>query len=229
MTRSSDEQEIRDAVVVKLCEFFPDARIIHEMNVGHGKNRIDVAAVTPMMIYAVEIKSEKDTLKRLSDQLSAFTQCCHSVVVAAHEKFFDHFQYDDGSNGFTESEALRQIIRKCPAHVSTWCYPIPEQEGLLSEINAWKLRDFWPRLPDTRELMILLWTSELRVMAGRLGMEVKGLNQISGTKLREIMWHQLTGHQITKEVCAALRAREFAEADAPIPLPETQPEQTAIL
>ncbi|MGX1741606.1 hypothetical protein ACWIEX_08630 [Bosea sp. NPDC055353] len=86
---SADEEEIRAAVIVRLRELMPNARLVHELNVaGQGSNRIDVAAIDRQVIVAVEIKSRKDTLKRLGEQWDAFTRCCHYVIVAAHEKHF---------------------------------------------------------------------------------------------------------------------------------------------
>jgi len=66
---SASEEEIRAAVVGRLRELMPDARIVHELNVaGQGSNRIDVAAIGKQAIVGVEIKSRKDVLKRLDEQ-----------------------------------------------------------------------------------------------------------------------------------------------------------------
>jgi hypothetical protein len=70
--RSSDEGEIREAVVAHLLTLRPSARIIHELNCStYGPNRIDVRAVTPAEILAVEINSQKDKLDRLPAQIAA--------------------------------------------------------------------------------------------------------------------------------------------------------------
>src|SRR5690606_41993771 len=85
-TRSSAEVEIRDAVVTRMRELWPDARIIHEMNVEHGSSRADVVAVQPDRLWICEIKSERDKLDRLAGQIKDFAPCCHGMIIAAHEK-----------------------------------------------------------------------------------------------------------------------------------------------
>lgn len=85
--RSEAETEIRDRVVTKLRRARPEARIIHEINIGGGKNRADVMAVSPAEIITVEIKSEKDKLDRLPAQIKTMRQCSHITIAALHRKF----------------------------------------------------------------------------------------------------------------------------------------------
>jgi hypothetical protein len=87
--RSSAESEIHEAVVARLRLLLPEARIIHELNVDEGKSRVDVAAVTRNRLVFAEIKSEKDKPDRLARQLHAFGACCHTLILAAHEKWFE--------------------------------------------------------------------------------------------------------------------------------------------
>ena len=214
MTRSADEQEIRDAVVAHLRELYPDGRIIHELNCGHGRNRIDVANVTPTQIVSVEIKSKKDTLKRLADQVAKFRECSHYVIVAAHEKFFEDFTYNTGHPGFRATDGLHD---GCTG-ANLWLYPRPD--------DVLRNRYHWgePRhaiLPDTRELLTLLWTDELRAVFRRMGYDTKGLNKTPGYILTRNLWHKMAGQEIVRQVCLALRARTFAEADPEIPIIET--------
>ncbi len=46
-------------------------RIIEELGVGHGVARIDIAVVNGIM-YGYEIKSDRDTLQRLPEQMNVF-------------------------------------------------------------------------------------------------------------------------------------------------------------
>ncbi len=88
-TRSSAEVEIRDAVVARLRELLPSARIVHEFNVDEGMNRVDVAAIGRDRMVFVEIKSERDKPHRLARQLHAFGPRCHALILTAHEKWFE--------------------------------------------------------------------------------------------------------------------------------------------
>src|SRR6056297_3623333 len=90
--RSEAEAEIRDAVVAKLRRTRPDARIIHEINMAGGTNRADVMAVSPAEIITVEIKSEKDKLDRLPDQIATMRKCSHITVAALHRKFMPEIE-----------------------------------------------------------------------------------------------------------------------------------------
>ena len=84
--RSDAEGEIRDAVVQKLRMIRPNARIMHEINILNGVNRVDVMAVDVAEIISVEIKSEKDKLARLADQMAAMRRVLQVAVAAADRK-----------------------------------------------------------------------------------------------------------------------------------------------
>lgn len=65
---------------------WPEARIIHELQLEEGGVRIDLAAVGPDFIAVAEIKSEKDTLKRLHRQLYVASQVADECWLAIHPK-----------------------------------------------------------------------------------------------------------------------------------------------
>ncbi|MEL7525051.1 MAG: hypothetical protein AAFN16_04745 [Pseudomonadota bacterium] len=67
--RSGDVQELRAAVADRLRELRPSARILHEINVAGGTVRLDVTAASPEEIITAEIKSKRDKLDRLPEQL----------------------------------------------------------------------------------------------------------------------------------------------------------------
>lgn len=208
MAGSSDEREIRDAVAAWLRAEFRDGRVIHELNCGHGKNRIDVACVTMSKIISVEIKSKKDSLKRLPAQINAFRECSHTVIAVCDEKFFEEFDYHKGGTGFRKNKELRQAA----GHTLTWCWPRPDGDGW--ERFGWILSDHHrDEKPDTRALLVLLWTAELRAAAMDHGLGDKGVKRMPGYKLAKLLWSELSGSQIEDAVCKALRQRKFAEAD----------------
>lgn len=209
---SNAEREIRAAVVNRLRALYPGARIVHELNVGHGKNRIDVAAITRDRIVAVEIKSERDRLTRLADQVREFGRSCHAVVVAAHERFFESFTYTNGGAGYRESETLSAGAR----NAEVWHYPLysgPDVALARARFGVWSAPRF--SIPDTRQLLVLLWTEELRSVA--VAHRIAGVTRRTpGYTLRDVLWRRLTGAEIEQAVCGQLRQRTFAEADPPI-------------
>lgn len=85
--RSDAEGEIRTDVVAWLRASRPLSRIIHEINVCEGGNRIDVIAVGAAEIIAVEIKSELDKLDRAPAQITAMRGVAHHVYTALHKRF----------------------------------------------------------------------------------------------------------------------------------------------
>lgn len=228
MTRSVEEQAIRIDVVARLRELLPDPRIVHELNVaGQGTNRIDVAAITTDVIVGVEIKSQKDTLKRLDAQWAAFSKCCHLVIVAAHEKHFTPYRSpgwrDDAPPDIDLNHPL--FFGKFRTRERAWRFPRPE--GLVNEhgqrrdngerwfFDLW--RDILPKVPlHSGSLLEMLWASELQAECRRHRLSV------SSRSTRYMMIREMAllmnGKEIAQAVCRQLRARTFAEADPPIPI-----------
>jgi len=229
MTRSLDEQEIRNAVVARLRELLPGYRIIHELNVaGQGSNRIDVAAIGTEHIVGVEIKSRKDVLKRLDEQWAAFNKVCHFVVVAAHEKHFTGFREtywkDDRASVPQLNHPLFYGKWKHDNHV--WRFPKP-QESEWSKYRpdgtSWsfdRLRQF-DRIPHATKLLEMLWAAELQAECYRHRVACTS-RSTRPDMIRALAWN-LTGKDVTHAVCRQLRQRSFAEADAPIYPEQTEP------
>lgn len=189
--RSSAEAEVRDAVVARLRAIRPEARIMHEVNASSFGNRIDVLAVSRAEIIAVEIKSERDKLDRLPDQVKAMKGCAHHVVAAVHEKF--------GLAAVKEATGWR-------AH--HWFYP--------AEIEFWTEPRTAITLPLPSGAIDMLWREELLAMCGQFGVCVPK-RPTMGQMIPALRW-QLTGRDLTLGICAALRARNCIEADEAIPL-----------
>ncbi len=222
MTRSLDEQEIRNAVVARLRELLPSYRIVHELNVaGQGSNRIDVAAIGTEHIVGVEIKSRKDVLKRLDEQWKAFNEACHFVVVAAHEKHFTGFREkywtDDRPSVPQLNHALFFGRWNHDKHI--WRYPKPpesEWSKYRPDGTSWsfdRLRQF-DRIPHATKFLEMLWAAELQAECHRHRVSCTS-RSTRPDMIRALAWN-LTGKEVTHAVCRQLRQRSFAEADAPI-------------
>lgn len=228
---SSDEREIRDAVAARLRELVPSARIVHELNVcGTGSNRIDVAAVAPELIVAVEIKSRKDKLDRLAEQWPAFNACCHHVVVAAHEK---HFVAHPEINAHIRDDLPRELTLNHPLFVKqrfwghkVWRYPRPEK-GEFGREPSWMFSTHWDRVrgrradqPRAAAMLDMLWAEELRYECARHRLD-SGSRRTRPDMIADMVW-MMTGREICQAVCRQIRARVFAEADPAIAIERAQ-------
>ena len=220
---STAEREIRDAVVARLRELVPSARIVHELNVaGQGSNRIDVAAIRPDGIVGVEIKSEKDTLKRLEEQWTVFSRCCHYVIVAAHEKHFAEYRDERWRDDVESDSDLNHplFFGKYGQRRYVWRYPRPDDanKSRWGASRPWQFSfaaDVVPRRPLSNvDMLQMLWASELREECGRHRIAANS-RATCPWMIRE-MAMLMTGREVRDAVCRQLRARSFAEADAPI-------------
>ncbi len=198
---SQSERDIRQAVVSRARELWPTARIIHELNVEHGAVRADLAAVTEHEIVLFEIKSERDTLHRLSNQLRHFQPVCHHLIVAAHERWCRGSKYPNCD--------IDPILRHAGCG-KLWQYPEPEGRWGL---RHWTVHSTANR-PWPHRLLRLLWTEELQAVGAAQGID--RVHRLAGYKLADQLALQMSGADIEHAVCRALRARPFAEADEPV-------------
>ena len=187
---SESERQIRACVVQRLRELAPEARIVHELNVMHGQNRVDVAAIERERILAVEIKSEKDNVARLKDQIRSYTQVFRHVTIASHEKHID------------DIKRMNLPITK----VQLWGYP--------GDLSKWTPPLSWEPPRSSALLLALLWRDELAEECVLRGVAVrKRANR--NDMITALAW-ELTGRDVYRSVCRQLRKRVFAEADPPI-------------
>lgn len=81
------DQEIRRSFHLKRLRHYhdcSDSLVIDELGVDHGKKRVDIAVLNGE-IQAFEIKSSRDTLDRLPDQIGAYSKCFERVSIIAAE------------------------------------------------------------------------------------------------------------------------------------------------
>lgn len=219
--RSESEAEIRDAVVARIRQHRPQARIIHEINVStYGPNRIDVMAVDRAEIISVEIKSAKDKLDRLETQMQAMQAVSHHAIAALHEKFLveqsanrwvAHYERDG-------TFYLRTLPDIRPLRTDNcWVYPETRRamQGANLDFHArWSFPNQHLEAPLPHGALNLLWRDELFELCGALRVSV-GKRATMGPMAAALRWH-CTGAELTRGVCAVLRARRCAEADPEI-------------
>ncbi|WP_181408224.1 NERD domain-containing protein [Pararhizobium mangrovi] len=213
--RSSAEAEIREPVVARLREIIPGCRIIHEINASSFGNRIDVLVVGEDRIAAVEIKSERDKLDRLPDQVRAMKRVAHRTFAAVHEKFLK----DAHGQAFPPKEAR---------HATVWVYPRVGRVGHVDCGIDWHDRDKWLKrnlcLPS--DAIWMLWRDELHEICRSMG--VRSVAKMTMEEAIDcIRWHK-NGAEITRLVCATLRARKCVEADPAIVEERADAESAAV-
>lgn len=202
--RSEAEAEIRVEVVKRLREIIPGCRIIHEINAASFGNRIDVMAVGEDRIAAVEIKSAKDKLDRLPKQIKAMNTVAHHVFAALHEKFLE----DNRHLGPMPPDEARNAV--------VWIYPRANR-GRNIEVNTeWASKERWAMrkhcLPSGA--LGMLWREELQAICAGLGL--KGVSKLNMPEAQDAILWAMTGQELTRTICATLRARKCVEADPPI-------------
>lgn len=209
---SKEERDMRDEVIPHLRLLFPRCRIIHELNVSNGVRRLDIAAVNDSQIIGVEIKSCRDKLDRLDGQIKEYRKVCDFVITLADEKFFEHFDYSDGSKGYRPKQELSDKS----SGSSLWHYPRITGETFRHNYYDWNCKRYHSNLTDTKPLLDLLWAEELREIVREYDLAKKGVNQMAMHTSIPLLWESLTGGQVKRAVCAKLMKREFADADKPI-------------
>lgn len=207
--RSPAEAEIREPVVARLRETMPGCRIIHEIQSAcQGPTRIDVLAVTQSRIAAVEIKSSRDKLDRLPAQLTAMQGCAHTAIVALHRKFFEIREVPNFG-----------LMCNPPAEArysNVWGFDLPQGRG-VEQYRRYELYDRhrrWISNPPSGAVH-MLWRDELRGIVSRRDLSSR-TSRLTMEELIDLIRWNMTGAEVTAEVCAALRARNCVEADPAI-------------
>lgn len=224
MAGSIAEERIRARVEERLRSEFPEARIVHELNMVWGGIRLDLGAVRPNAITLVEIKSERDVLKRLASQTEAALAITGDVRVYAAEKhraaLKDYLSpYIRGADGRHEmvwtKTARGEQGRYTPnpnhiGHLNRALIMIETEDGfdpLEPMHSSWWPRRWMDHMADPRAILEMLWAGELRQVPGSQPRDNRRVMQRRALE-------SLTGEQIRRLACSALRSRPFARADA---------------
>ena len=215
---SEAEKRLRDKAEGLLREIYPDARIVHEFQVGGA--RLDIAAITPDRIILVEIKSELDTLDRLPSQLRFARALGGEVWVVYAPKWREPMKlrrnHQDIARpvqrqGYTTYADNPLYVRELSSCVeltedSETSELVMADFGTHPRVRAESPHKFWMRdRYNSRELLHLLLKPELFSLAKPYG--AKSRNDVSS--LLEIAHDHMTGQEIRRGVFSALRARRF--------------------
>lgn len=223
MSGSVAEERIRAKAESWLRDICPEGRIIHELVMEQWGSRIDLAAVAPNRIIAVEIKSERDVLTRLAHQIEAAAKVVDHLFVAASACKVEKLArlYRPHLAGMVEAPSPHPGSRR-------WQYaPNPDYIGMEWPRRAMMMREtegglsaatdgvfpfhehtMMPRLDlSPHHRLQMLWASELAQIAERKG---------TRANLAGLCADTMTGGDLRRAVCVALRRRPFPRADAPI-------------
>lgn len=186
---SDDEEVMRVAVEAWMKARWPAARIIHELNIAGGSVRLDLASVGDEELRLVEIKSRKDVLDRLPNQIKRAKECCQEVWVCIDDKH--QAAFDALANENTGWYAIGLLVLK--------------PDGTLIE-----RRPASNRQPDPRRVCDLLWADEMRT-------HLRPANNMANMVRLTVDEHGL--RHIMRKVCIALKARPFPRADEAVGTP----------
>jgi len=231
MAGSESEERIRVAVVDSLRRTLPQARIIHELMLRQGVGpRLDVAAVTPDRIVLVEIKSERDVLKRLQAQVEASLLVTNDVRVVVAEKHraavvaMERPYMLDPATGHTmmtppDGKGCQRSIPN-PGYIDglRHCSVQVETPAGLERAGPYTGLLHGPTDPvpmvSSADLWELLWHGEAATVLNAYGLAAGA--RTNRHKMKLAACENLTGGQVRRGVCAMLRARAFARADPPL-------------
>jgi hypothetical protein len=134
MIRMALRQELENA-----CKNKIDTKIIEELGITHGAARIDIAVVNGI-IHGYELKSDKDTLKRLPEQIRIYNSVLDKVTLIV------------GKNHWHEA------IRIIP---EWWGITIAKIVDDKKTVSLYKIRKpLQNPNPDNEAIAALLWRDE---------------------------------------------------------------------
>ena len=174
--------DIRKVLVRSLVEEYsndPDTRIVQEMGLCQGNARIDIAVINGA-IHGYEIKSERDTLKRLGNQLEIYNKTLDFVNLIASKNHID--------------KAKKMI----PAWWGLSEVHSQNHKIIIREVRKGKIN---PNL-DPNAIVQLLWRDEaLEVL------EEYDLKKGIWNKRRKILWESIVHNLSINELKTAVRKK----------------------
>ncbi len=176
-----DDAALRRVLRIKLeAEHFTetDTVIVDELGLCRGQNRVDVAVVNGSL-HGYEIKSDRDTLRRLPAQVEMYGRVLDRVTLVVGEKHLI---------------AATKLVPKW------WGVTVAAQRRDQPVLRAVRKGRKNPSR-NPRALAELLWLSEAMAL-----LEARGLAVGVRGKPRAAVWDRVCEHLSLDEVAAAVRA-----------------------
>lgn len=189
MNRSSEEFEMRAEIDLWGRKLWPGARVVHELVVDNSR-RLDMAFIGTDYLIGVEIKSSRDKLDRLNDQLDCFSRCIPLTILAVAPKWRP-------SVNMRRNVDVFEVEPGADVPVRGHSYYRPDRS-------------------ITTPLLKLLWAQELRNICQRK-MILYGKKTAPMHATIPALARALTGDEIVREACRELRARDAFPKDTAHP------------
>lgn len=198
------DTEIRSALHEKVLKRFhtkKDARVVNELGVVHGSQRIDIAVIHTTL-HGYEIKSSKDDLDRLPNQIQAFTKCFERLTIVVAQSHLD------------------EVLELTP----TWVGVTLATKGSRGAIHfAVKRKSTQNPNLDTYLTAHFLWKREAIELLNQSGVPHRNLPR---TKLYKLLDANLSQKKILWSVRHYLKSRENWRSDLK-PIPNGAPPRLA--
>ena len=162
----------------------PNTLVIDELGVAHGKNRADIAVLNGT-IHGFEIKSSKDTLSRLPEQINEYSRCFEKVSIIAAPNHIERLQL----------------------MLPSWCGLILATKGAKGAITFKTIRRAQknPKI-EIYAMAHFLWRKEIIEILTQLGESENNL-KLSREKLYKLLPESTTTKQLTKLIKAKFMSR----------------------
>ena len=175
-----DDVAVRALLRTNLSEQYAeesDTVIVDELGLCRGQNRVDVVVVNGLL-HGYEIKSDRDTLRRLPTQVAMYNQVLDRMTLVAGEKHL---------------AAATQMV---PAWWGVTAVKIRQARPVLKVLRKGRKNP----ARDPRALVELLWHSEALEL-----LENRGLAKGVRGKPRAAVWDRVCEHFTLDEIARAVR------------------------
>lgn len=164
--------------------------VVDELGLLHGSNRIDIAVINGKM-HGYEIKSSKDTLKRLNDQLNSYSETLQKLTFVVAPNHVD------------------SMLKSIPY----WCGVIIATKGKRGAIFFKTLRQA-KKNPcfDKFSAAHLLWKSEAKNILEKHGYSLKEMNK-NRKDLYQLIVSEIDEDQLVLEIKSSFMCRENWRSD----------------
>lgn len=191
------DKDIRVSIKESLLKKYymdSDSRVVEELNVNYGDARIDIAVINGAL-HGYEIKSEKDTLYRLPNQLVSYS------------KTFDYLTVITGSNHLLHLESL--LPKWCGIIIASY---IKGTKDIQLNIHRNTERN---NNIDKYSIVQLLWKDEVINILKSINI-IKGLSGKSKHYLWNLLANSLDEKSLSEKVREVIKLRVNWKFESPL-------------
>lgn len=190
------ELDLRTALEALCRARWSDARVVHEIVMGEGRVRADVAAIAPAHIAAFEVKGSSDDTVRLLHQVGMYQLCVPEVWMVV----------SDARCHADDAKLIRHLLPSVGLlvgrNLARRGYLRDEQQPTVLDVEA----EAVPREPVWRCALEMLWAAELASTCDRLRIAVPP--RATRPKMIAAILDACSPGEIQSAICTALRARD---------------------